>query len=620
MIRRAGLVALALAAGLVGVPAGGALAATTVPAAEPPSPDDIVAGVGYPGDPDAEARLVAAEERRILDIRSTLSAAVVDGTLPNAPFRLRTTGIPTIVLVARDTPYTIPELSRMAPRSIEAQDDGAYLLNEHLYIAEGATLRIATAAHAVLRLAGSPDGFVTIVADEGTLEASGTSENPLQITSWDAAAQTPDTETADGRPYLRVYAGHAEFRDVELSHLGFWSGVTGGFSLTGAVLPEGPEAPAAEAESSPVEEVIPGAESLGDGDEALETLSLEEDVSDGYASALIQSVKVTGDAFGLFVTSSDRVEVRDSTFADNLVDGVVLHRDVTNSTVVGSTATGNAQDGFNLTRATSSVVFDGLVATDNARNGITVEGRPLVDGPSATGISVASYGDNEVRNSTSSSNGRIGIEVVGGFGIELRGNEVIGNPTGIVVTGGAETVTIDGNTVQESVSQGIAIRDAGPDIRVVDNRIEGGDIGIFVRDAGGRFEDNRIDDVSNHGIALVNATRGSAVVGNVVTGAGPSAIDVHRTTGPAVRDNDTSGWTSTKPLDVILHRIFQPLTVLWLAILLVLVVTLVGGRRRKVVQPGVDPFADQRPLSAYTRGVIDREQLRDGDLPERRAA
>lgn len=614
MIRRsAGAVVAALVASLLAVPAAPALAA---PADDP---DVVVAGDSYPGDPETEARLVAAEERRILDIRSTLADAVIDRTLPSAPFRLRTTGIPTIVLVGRSSAYTIPELSRMAPRSVVAQDDGSYLLTEHLYVADGATLRIASSSHAVLRLAGGPDGFVTIVADEGTLEVSGVPGLPLEITSWDDAAQAPDLDTTDGRPYVRVYAGHAELVDVELAHLGFWSGVTGGFSLTGAVLPEGLEA-TADPGTEATEELIPGAEALGEGEQTLETLSLEEDVADGYASALLQSVSVTGDAFGLFVTSSDRVEVRDSTFADNLVDGVVLHRDVTNSTVVGSTATGNAQDGFNLTRATSSVVLDGLVARDNGRNGITVEGRPLVDGPSATGIAVTSYGDNEVRNSTSSGNGRFGIEVVGGTGITVRGNDVSGNPTGIVVTGGATDVTVEGNTVEGSARQGIAIRDAGTDMRVVDNRVQGGDIGIFVRDAGGRFEANRISDVTNHGIALVGVTGGSVVVGNTITGAGPSAIDVHRTTGTAVRANDTAGWTSTKPLEVILGRVFQPLTVLWLAILLVLLVTLVAGRRRGAPVVGLDPFADQRPLSAYTRGIVDREHVRSDDVPERRAA
>lgn len=611
MTRR--LAAALVAAALVG---GSALAPSAALAAPVDDPE-VVAGVGYPGDPDAEARLVSAEERRILDIRATLDLAESTGAMPGAPFRLKTPGIGTIVLVARSSAYTIPELARLAPRSIELQDDGSYLVTEHLFVAAGATLRLASSARAVLKLASGPGGFVSIVTDGGTLEVEGEPGTPLEITSWDTAAQTADRATADGRAYLRVYAGHAELIDVRLAHLGFWSGVTGGLALTGTVLPEAAAAPDDGASAAP-ESLIPGAESLGGGEETLQTLSLEEDVSDGYASALIQSLESTGNAFGLFVTNSDRVEVRDSLFADSLVDGLVLHRDVTNSSVVGSTARGNAQDGFNLTRATSSVVFDGLEARENGRNGITIEGRPLVDGPSATGITVVAYGDNEVRNSTASANGRYGIEVVGGENITLRSNHTVGNQMGIVVTGDATAVTLEGNTVEGAARQGIALRDAGTDLRVIDNRIIGGDIGVYVRDAGGRIERNRISDVGNHGIALVGATGASAIVGNIVSGAGPSAIDVHRTTGTAVRSNDTTGWTSTKPLEIILGRVFQPLTVLWLVIALILLVSLAVGRRRRAA-PGLDPFADQRPLSAYTRGVVDRDELRR-ELPESRAA
>jgi len=615
VIRRtaASLVALGLVAAFLAVPAP-ALAVPGETGADP----EVVAGSDYPGDPDAEARLVAAEERRILDIRATLDTAEAMGALPNAPFRLKTPGIATIVLVARASAYTLPELSQMAPRSVELLDDGSYLLNEHLFVAEGATLRVAASARAVLRLASAPGGFVSIVTEGGTLEIEGEPGIPLEITSWDAAAQAPDRLTDDGRAYLRVYAGHAELIDVKAQHLGFWSGVTGGIALTGSVLPDG-LTPVADAGETRPEELIPGAESLGGGAETLETLSLEEDVSDGYASALIQSLEVVGNAFGLFVTNSDRVEVRDSLFAESLVDGVVFHRDVTNSTVVGSIARGNAQDGFNLTRATSSVVFDGLTARGNGRNGITVEGRPLVDGPSATGMTVVSYGDNEVRNSISASNGRYGIEVVGGEDIVLRANHVVGNQMGIVVTAGARGVTIDGNAIEDSARQAIALREAGTGMRVVDNRIAGGDIGIFARNAVGRFEANRISGVTNHGIALVGATAGSAIVGNTIAGSGPSPIDVHRTTGTAVRANDSVNWTSTKPLDVILRRVFQPLTVLWLAILLVLLVSL-AARGRRAAAPGLDPFADQRPLSAYTRGVVDRSELTRERDDDRRAA
>jgi hypothetical protein len=604
-------VTVALAAVLV-IVAPTAAAAVTEPSRPLASTaDGATAGRDYPGDPDAEARLVAAEERRLIDIRSTLGSAVATDVVLSRPFRLSTTGIPTIVLVGRGSPYTLEELAQIAPQSVQLQPDGSYLITEHLYVAAGATLKLAAREGMRVRLSSGPDGFATIVTDGGTLDFEGSAEFPVVIESWDG--EDVDGITDDGRAYVRVHAGRGEFHNAQFDSLGFWSGVTGGLSLTGAVVPD-PVAPVDADDitaSESIEEEIPGAEALSEV-QSLETLALGDDLeADAYTSALVQSVLVQRSAFGVFVTNADRVEIRDSHFDDNLVDGVVFHRDVSNSLVIGTSATGNGQDGFNLARATSSVVFDGLKALSNGRNGITIEGRPLVDGPSATGIPVTVYGDNEVRNSTADDNGRYGIEVVGGERISIVSNQVARNEMGIVVTSGAGAVTIRDNDVVGSANQGIALRDSGTDARVTQNRVVGASIGIFARDAGGSFTDNTIRDVTNHGLALVGATGASVVAGNVVAGSGPSAIDVHRTTGAAVRDNDLGDWKSTKPFWVVVRSVLQPLTVLWALIALVIVGSVLFVRRRHG-EPR-DPYADQAPLSSFTRGVVDRHELDRAD-------
>ncbi|HWR86481.1 MAG TPA: right-handed parallel beta-helix repeat-containing protein, partial [Rhodoglobus sp.] len=359
---------------------------------ETPTAGESTTGRAYPGDPEAEARLVAAEERRLIDIKSTLGSAVATDVVLSRPFRLTTTGVPTIVLVGRGSPYTLTELAQIAPQSVQLQPDGSYLVTEHLYVAAGATLKLAAREGMTVRLRSTPEGFATIVTDGGTLEFEGSSEFPVVIESWNG--ETVDDVTDDGRAYVRVHAGRGEFVNAEFGSLGFWSGVTGGLSLTGAVVPDPLDPVDGEdmSASDEIEEEIPGAEALAEV-ESLETLALGDDLEgDAYTSALVQSVLVQRSAFGVFVTNADRVEIRDSHFDDNLVDGVVFHRDVSNSLVIGTSATGNGQDGFNLARATSSVVFDRLSAVSNGRNGITIEGRPLVDGPSATGIPVTVYG------------------------------------------------------------------------------------------------------------------------------------------------------------------------------------------------------------------------------------
>ncbi len=152
-----------------------------------------------------------------------------------------------------------------------------------------------------------------------------------------------------------------------------------------------------------------------------ELLDLEPDLGAySYVSADLDDVDSRDNAFGLFITSADGVDIRNSTFENNLVDGLVLHRGVTNTVVHNTTASHNAVDGISVTRAATGVVLDRITAEQNGRNGITLEGGPLADGPSATGTPTGSYGNNQVSDSVASGNGRYGIEVVGGTGHRAR--------------------------------------------------------------------------------------------------------------------------------------------------------------------------------------------------------
>jgi parallel beta-helix repeat protein len=288
------------------------------------------------------------------------------------------------------------------------------------------------------------------------------------------------------------------------------------------------------------------------------------------------------------------------------VDGLVLHRDVSNSNVESTIARNNAQNGFRLARATSSVTFQRLQAIGNGRDGISLEGGPLADGPSATGIPTTVYGNNEVNGSTSTGNGRYGIEVVGGTNIVIAGNTVANNVMGIVVSKATTGISIKNNEVSHSQKQGIVLKDSALDASVVDNKVSDTAIGIYVRDAGGNFEGNTISGVSNHGISLLGATGNSTIVNNTISGIGPSPIDVVRTTNSAVRGNDVGSWQGTKPLLVVLRSILQPLTVLWILIAVAVIVSLLFVRRRTTIR---DPFAGQAPLTSFTRGIVERERI-----------
>jgi hypothetical protein len=274
-----------------------------------------------------------------------------------------------------------------------------------------------------------------------------------------------------------------------------------------------------------------------------------------------------------------------------------MHRYVVNAVVQATRATGNGSDGIQLSRATTGIVLSEITASDNGRNGVTMSGLPLADGPSATGMSTASYGNNSVANSQVSGNDRYGVEVLGGTNIGVLANEVNDNDMGIVVREDADNIDIVGNRVVDSGLQGVALRDGVREATVTGNIVTGGATSVYVRDSVARIENNTLTDADSHAVSLVGEVGLTTLQRNTITGRGPSAIDVQRAVDVDrdAWDNNTSGWDDTTPFLVTLKRFLQPLTAMWLGLGALLVFTAVrGARARRVKQ---HPYADKRPVS-----------------------
>ncbi len=575
----------------------------------------------YPGDPVAEAALVAAEERRLIDIRTISNAAVWTGAGNGTPYRILTGKTYTLVLTERSAAYSFDDLLELSPRTLVEQPDGSYLLLENIVVESGATLNLSSDTGLVLRLVSTPEVFVSIATVGGSLSAGGTAEQPIEVTSWDPTTELVDSDTTDGRSYVRVIGGQANFSNVTFDHLGFWSGITGGVSLTGNILPDDASAVqsnagsdiaaspdgASSAESGvtpdPENDVVYGSV-LIPADDPLATLSLEPSLRGySYSSAIVNEVTFSNNAFGLFVSGAEGVDVRNAVAENSLVSGIVFHRNVTDSRISNSSATGNNVDGFAISRASTGIIFDGLTSTRNGRNGISVDGRPLAEGPSATGNTIGAYGDNRISNSTLTFNARYGVDIVGGKDFVIDRNTASDNVMGIVVRNGTDGVVLSDNVVERSEQQGIALRDAVRNATVTGNRVASTHIGIYFRDAGGFIDRNTIDEVDSHAITVIGASTVSTITRNTVTGVGPTAIDVARTESAIVTDNVSTGWKSTKPLDVVLRNIFQPLTVLWLSLALLVFITAITGLSRK--RDGiVHPYANLAPLSSLSKGVV----------------
>ena len=583
----------------------------------------VVHGETYEGDGERESRLVQSEAERLVYVRTVApSAQFSEGIVPG-PFRLRTgTGF-TLVLPARAEPYSLTELTLLAPDTLVRQADATYLLSENVAVLDGATLDIrppaqpdgavpagTAAAGLSLRLASDAGGFATIVALGGAIAVTGTPQHPVGLSSWDPGEGASDLQTADGRAYLRAAGGSVTLSNVNVSDLGFWSGATGGIALTGtddgvtAAEPAGQEAAQA---SEPLP--APGGAQLLQPPPAPGAVPAPAGAAAAASvTGVIDSVRLDGNAFGVFVSRAAGVTIRDSEVSRSLVDGIVLHRGVTGSRVVRTASHNNAVDGFRVSRSSTGNVFSGVTSAGNGRNGIFLDGQPLGVGPSSSGTAPSSGGGNRVVNSTFWNNARYGVAISGGSGVVVAGSRIDAGENGIVVDKAASAVVLRDNTLRAQHSQGIALRDGVERAQVRGNTISDVPTGVYLRNAAAALTANELRGIGSHGVTLVGRAKGVTVTDNVVAGSGSIAIFTENARGAAVSGNDLVGWRPAPSLESVTRSLFQPLTIVWLLVGLAILVTslaTVSHRRRDIRHP----YAERVPLASFTSGVVSRDSL-----------
>jgi hypothetical protein len=384
---RAGwLVALPAAATLLAVLTG-ATPGYALPVPEQDGSDTVV----NQEDGERQAALVAAEDRRLNQVRAITAVAPLQGPQWTRPYRLDTGSGYTLVLTERTDPYTVADLLRLAPQTFTRQQDGSYLLTENLYLNSGAKLKLANPGGLTLRMASAKDGFISIVSFGGGLNLAGTAQAPVKISSWNQGDGSTDTDQLDGRAYIRAIGGQFTMSYAEISDLGFWSGRTGGMALTGTDRPntgnlEGPT------DLNPDEEpeTLRNGEVTAQPSGKLDTPDSRFSVpSLSYVSGEISNSTLSGNAFGLFVSSADGITVSDTVIQGSTNDGLVLHRFVSGALVERVTAKKNGGDGFILSRATQHVRITGSTAEENTGKGATAETPSPAAPPGATATMVS---------------------------------------------------------------------------------------------------------------------------------------------------------------------------------------------------------------------------------------
>ncbi|WP_119729842.1 right-handed parallel beta-helix repeat-containing protein [Thermomonospora amylolytica] len=590
---------------------GGTYAYLSYDRAEPaPGVNDVA-----PQDAQQQATLVDQEDLRVMQTRAVLSSALARGGARAAQVRqphiASSANGRTLVLTARSAPYYVADLERFAQEDFQRQSDGSYLLSINLFVAHGAKLVLQSATGPLdLRLSSEPGAFTSIVGFGASIRVNGSAQNPVRITGWDAQAGAPDTRVADGRAYIRAIGGELRMRHTHVSHLGFWSGRTGGIALTGSDRPSDSAEDLQKNRWRPERRTVlmPDGrrETTGGGMDAIEVAPARGGAGTGFqvpsanlVTGAIENSTVTGNAYGIFITASNRTEIRDTTVTGSLVHGVLMHRFARNATIENTTVRGSRGDGFVLSRATEKVSVTGCLAEGNGGNGFTLNGLPLAEGPSASGEATEGFGDSSVISSTARDNGRYGIELLGGVDLAVQTSRVVGGDMGIVVGDGARGVRVSGNELTGQRRQGIAVRDGVTGARISGNIIRQTRTGLFVRGSSAQIDGNTVHAATLHGVSLVGPAGGTRISGNTFGGAGRSAVDLLRATGPVdARDNNTRGWRDTADLTTQIRRIAKPMNVIWAGVFLLVVVSALRSRNAGplVGRRGAHPYERQRRL------------------------
>ncbi|MER5645395.1 right-handed parallel beta-helix repeat-containing protein [Streptosporangium sp. NPDC002524] len=583
-----------------------------------------------------QSALVDQEDLRIMQTRATLSSALARGGPAAARSRVphisSSANGQTLVLPQRRDPYRIADLERLGQEHFQKQPDGSYVLGINLFAGPGAKVVLQNATGPlVLRMRSDPGAFVSIVGFGANIRINGSARNPVRITSWNAHERTADTKVSDGRAYLRVVGGELTMSHAQVEHLGFWSGPTGGLALTGSDRPTSTAdlvttATTTAATAATVPRSTPTPQPTGSQRRALLPNGLlvpsrggnnEIEITNGtgrgrvayrlpqanLVTGDITDTKITGNAYGIFITASNETRIIDVSVTGSLVHGVLLHRFARNASIENTTVTDSRGDGFVLSRGTQNVTITGSEATRNEGNGFTISGLPLARGPSASGESLRSFGGSSVTSSTARDNGRYGVEIQGGDKLVVQTTEVIGGEMGIVVSQDATGVRLSGNRLTGQRSQGIALRDGVRGARISGNIVRDTQTAIYLRNSAATVSANTVESASLHAISLLGTAQGTKVTGNTLGGAGRSALDMSRAKGTTtVTQNNTSGWQDTAGFWTTVKRIAKPMNLIWLGVISLIVISALRALR------GDGPRVGQRFVHPYEKQTLLEER------------
>ncbi|GAA0901978.1 right-handed parallel beta-helix repeat-containing protein [Pseudonocardia zijingensis] len=363
---------------------------------------------------------------------------------PPADVQARFDPVQNAVLLSAGQGVTLPALAQAVgnPDLLREEAPGVWLLGADLAVLPGTSLQIAAPTTRWLKLLSTAGRYASVKAFGGGIDVSGSC-----ITSWDPATSAVDTELADGRGYLLARDGaQMNIDNSEIRFLGHGEVESYGLSWR-------TEGTTGKITNSAVSNNYFGLYSYEVGGLVITDNEFHDNVLYGidphtgsHNLAIERNVVHDNGKHGI-ILAEDCVDsvIRDNTVYRNNHHGIVLYLRSDRNTIEGNDSFANASQGININEANENVVRDNRVY-DNAESGIgiTQTSRDNVvennqsRGNQQDGVRVVSEAAlTTLRANTLGENGRYGVYIDIDGDVDIAGNLIFANRSGIMLKGSA---------------------------------------------------------------------------------------------------------------------------------------------------------------------------------------
>jgi parallel beta-helix repeat protein len=360
---------------------------------------------------------------------------------PPAPVAARFDPATHTVLVTGGHGVTLPALAQALgnPDVLREEAPGEWLLSADLAVPPGTSVQIAAPAVRWLKLLSTAGRFASVRAFGGTVDVAGSC-----ITSWDPATGTADTDSANGRSFILARDGaQLTIDNAEIRYLGHGEVESYGLSWR----------------------------------------------TEGTSGKITNSV-VSHNYFGLYSYEVGGLVVTDNEFHDNQLYGIDPHTGSHNMTIERNVVHDNGKHGIILAEdCVDSVIRDNIVYR-NDHHGIvlylrsdrnTIENNDSFAN-AAQGININESHDNVIRGNRVYDNDESGIGITQTSSNNLvENNQSRGNQQdGIRVVSEAAQTTLRANTLGENSRYGVYV-DVDGEVDIAGNTIFANRSGIMLK-------------------------------------------------------------------------------------------------------------------------------------------